>query len=78
MKRETERETIERTCRRWLLTATQSVDAERESVYSGYRWAYDKIDGLATGLLDLYLFELYDIANYYRKVASNKMYKRHK
>jgi len=75
MKKNMERATIERTCRRWLLVATQSVDAGKDSMWSGYSWAYDKMDGLATGLLDLYLFELYDIVNYYKKVASNRMYK---
>ena len=74
LKKETERVRIEKLCREWLAIAAQSVDAKKESVYSAYRWSYNRLSGLADGFLVLYQFELYAIADYYRHVAFHKMY----
>ena len=78
MKENMERATIEETCRRWLLVTTIFVDEGRESAYDGYNWAYLKMDGLASGLLNLYQFELYEIVKYYRNIACNRMHSKHK
>lgn len=74
LKKETERARIEKLCRTWLAAAARNVDTEKESVYSAYRWAYNRLSGLAQGFLVLYQFELYAIADYYQDVASHKMY----
>ena len=75
MTREEKRNEVIKECMRLLRFATKRVDEEGKDIYDAYNWVYDKMSGMAYGYGTIREYELETIAEYYARVADNKVMK---
>lgn len=67
------RERLEKTCRRILRSAAHWADSDENDKYRAYSWAYDRLDGMYSALMDVYEFDYVELVRNYKQAASTKV-----